>query len=360
LQLLEEGHAAGEDNQALRIELAVAKEESDAAEKEVARMLSELEVSNRQRDALEAAVADKMREVRSALDTAQSAERARDHATSELARANERAAGFKPWRTSLLADNTKGLGKIVRELTTFRRLSSFREFYDIVLNAKGCTRAGRPGVAENLDYWYAPKHGATARVDGASGKWRQQLNPEAPGGLQSPFEACFMTMAMLRLGLHVREAAVLFGISAGSASQIFNTWVPFISRSLEAWTPWPDGASVAANLPDKFKRKLARTTHSKRCRIIVDCTEIRVQVVEDDNLVLRQRFVGQSERALSAGDRVEGERAREHGERLRHPRPHLVQSHTLLEVRSAALVGRVHGDRELVDEAAKDGHLVVG
>lgn len=89
-------------------------------------------------------------------------------------------------------------------------------------------------------------------------------------------------MAMLRLGLRVDDAAVLFGISSGSASSIFNMWVPFISRTLAGFTPWPDGATVAARLPDKFKRKLARTTHSKRCRIIIDCTEFEIQMPNDD------------------------------------------------------------------------------
>jgi hypothetical protein len=91
-------------------------------------------------------------------------------------------------------------------------------------------------------------------------------------------------MTMLRLGLGVADAAVLFGISVGSVSSVFNTWVPFISLSLTAFTPWPDRATVAANLPRKFKEKLARTTHSKRCRIIIDCTEIEIQVPEDDHI----------------------------------------------------------------------------
>ena len=63
--------------------------------------------------------------------------------------------------------------------------------------------------SSTLDYWYAPKHdgsastAAGAGVDVGSGKWRQQLNPLKPAGLASPFEACFLTMVMLRLGLAV-------------------------------------------------------------------------------------------------------------------------------------------------------------
>ena len=183
-----------------------------------------------------------------------------------------------------------GSAKLVRELTTFRSLSAFQTFFDVALDGQGCTRAGRAGQAARLNYWYAPKHNgsasaaASARAPADGGKWPQQLNPLKPGGLDSPFEACFLTMATLRLGLSADDAAVLFGISSGSASIIFNTWVPFISRALRGITPWPDGATVAARLPEKFKTKLARTTHSKRCRIIIDCTEFEIQTPNDDTM----------------------------------------------------------------------------
>ncbi|KAJ1619764.1 hypothetical protein T492DRAFT_1082911 [Pavlovales sp. CCMP2436] len=48
-----------------------------------------------------------------------------------------------------------------------------------------------------------------------------------------------MTMASLRLGIGVKETSSLFGISAGSVSQIRATWIPYISNSLDLWTPWP-------------------------------------------------------------------------------------------------------------------------
>ena len=277
-----EFEAAAERSGDLAAELADTKEQVRALTEKLAEV-------NLEKDRLAAAVEGNDRALRDALASRARADGARETALEQVAAARAAAADFTPWRTRMLA-NTRGLGKLVRELTTFRSLSAFKTFFDVALDGQGCTRAGWAGQAARLDYWYAPKHNgsasaaASARAPADGGKWPQQLNPLKPGGLDSPFEACFLTMATLRLGLRVDDAAVLFGISSGSASSIFNTWVPFISRALTGITPWPDGATVAARLPRKFKEKLARTTHSKRCRIIIDCTEFEIQVPNDDNM----------------------------------------------------------------------------
>ena len=293
---LDDGRAHEQEVKRLEDEFdAVAAHSGDlAAElantKEQVRELTEkLAEVNLEKDLLKAAVEGSDRALRDALASRARADSARETALAQVAAARAAAADFTPWRTRMLAD-TRGLGKLVRELTTFRSLSAFKTFFDAALDGQGCTRAGWAGQAARLDYWYAPKHNgsasaaASARAPADGGKWPQQLNPLKPGGLDSPFEACFLTMATLRLGLSADDAAVLFGISSGSASIIFNTWVPFISRALTGITPWPDGATVAARLPEKFKTKLARTTHSKRCRIIIDCTEFEIQTPNDDTM----------------------------------------------------------------------------
>ena len=293
---LDGGRAAEKEVKRLEGEFEAAAERSGDLAAELAdtkaqvRALTEkLAEVNLEKDRLAAAAVGDARALRDALARCARANDAHEAALKQVAAARAAHADFTPWRTRMLA-NTRGLGKLVRELTTFRSLSAFKTFFDVALDGQGCTRAGWAGQAARLDYWYAPKHNgsasaaASARAPTDGGKWPQQLNPLKPGGLDSPFEACFLTMATLRLGLRVDDAAVLFGISSGSASSIFNTWVPFISRALTGITPWPDGATVAANLPRKFKEKLARTTHSKRCRIIIDCTEFEIQVPNDDNM----------------------------------------------------------------------------
>mmetsp|Transcript_19243 Transcript_19243/g.56714 ORF Transcript_19243/g.56714 Transcript_19243/m.56714 type:complete len:395 (+) Transcript_19243:605-1789(+) len=205
-------------------------------------------------------------------------------ADMEAAAANRRPA---PWRAAELRDGG-ALSGMCRACTGLHNLKILRLFFNIVIDGRGCTVAGR---AHKLDIWYAPKHapkripGEPAAPDSASGnaKCSRQLSGSKPAG-PDPFDAYFMVVTMLRLGLHVDEAAVLFDISKGSVSQIYTTYVPFISRALEAWTPWPAQNMVGASLPKAFKEMLARTSASSRCRIILDATEIEVQIPDDDFL----------------------------------------------------------------------------
>jgi hypothetical protein len=64
--------------------------------------------------------------------------------------------------------------------------------------------------------YYGPKHAPKRRLgegvqhgplDGR--KDPQQLSPAAPSRLPDAFEACFLAMVMLCLGIQVQEAAVL-------------------------------------------------------------------------------------------------------------------------------------------------------
>jgi len=166
-----------------------------------------------------------------------------------------------------------------------------------VCDHQGSDVAGAAGEAYRLDYYYGPKHNPTyvlgsplpeaasipPQPDLLNKKWPQQLKSSKPAGLL-PIEACFMTMASLRLGIGVKETSSLFGISEGSVSQIRATWIPYISNSLDLWTPWPTQDQVRASIPTKFKAKLAATTHSRKCLIILDCTEIFIARPEDDEL----------------------------------------------------------------------------
>jgi hypothetical protein len=204
-----------------------------------------------------------------------------------LRRAASEKAKFATWHTRML-DDPQQLGKVVRELTGFRTARDFRLAFDQVFDRQGCPACPLgPGVTSRLDYYFSPKHNPSSKAT-SSGS-RNGLNPKNPAGLDGPIEACFLTYVMLRCGLLSDVVAVLFGISAGAASQIFATWVPFISMSLQAWSPWPTRERVLATLPNKFREgPLASTTASARCRIIIDCTEIWVQTPSDP--AIRQLF----------------------------------------------------------------------
>jgi len=215
---------------------------------------------------------------------------AKEHVEAELRKAREDASGFTPWRMAQLDSKDKvgkplGLAAIIHQLTGFRSARAFRAFYYHVLERLNCRRAG---ITNHLDYYYGPKHNPSKSPlasDPSTGqRMSGQLSEQTPGGLDSPMEACFLTFCILRLGLGVDVAAALFRISPGSVSQIFNTWVPFISTTLTNYVEWPSREQVRATLPKRFKDRssvLGRTTHASRCRIIIDCTEIEIQEPSD-------------------------------------------------------------------------------
>lgn len=214
-----------------------------------------------------------------------------DVVEGDLARARAQLGRFQPWTTSML-DDPEHLRKVILELTGFRTLALFRTFFATVLDRKGCAWVGKRGcgATSHLDYWYGPTHDPSSKAK-SSGS-RRGLNPLKPAGLDGPIEACFLTYVMLRCGLAADVVAVLFVISAGSASQIFNTWVPFISKSLRRWSPTLTAAEVRSALPKKFvSGPLSRTTHSAKCRMIIDCTEVWMQSPADP--AMRKLFYSQ-------------------------------------------------------------------
>lgn len=138
---------------------------AELAEKEeqVRDLLEKLGEVNLEKDLLKAAVEGKDRALRDALASCARADGARKTILEQVASARAAAADFTPWRTRMLA-NVRGLGKLVRELTTFRSLSAFETFFCVVLDGQGCTRAGWAGITKRLDYWYAPKHTGARRL----------------------------------------------------------------------------------------------------------------------------------------------------------------------------------------------------
>jgi len=195
----------------------------------------------------------------------------------------ESGATFQYWSAAMLADE-HGLGRAVRALTGFPTAKAFRLFYYNVLGRKGSRRRDLQGIQENLDIFYAP------RDRPGQDDWAEPLPPDqvkgAPKtcGLDKPIDQCFLVFCMLRLGLTNRVAAALFGISVGSTSQLLNTWVPFISVSLSHFVPWQTREQVQSTMPRKFRNPasvLGKTTSARRCRIIVDATEIRIETPSD-------------------------------------------------------------------------------
>ena len=81
-----------------------------------------------------------------------------------------------------------------------------------------------------------------------------------------------MVLTRLRLGL-MNEDLAYFGISTGSASNIFTIWINLLSKVLgHCMLTWLPKESVQENLPAIF----GKAGHSKT-RCIIDCTEVFIE-----------------------------------------------------------------------------------
>ena len=80
-----------------------------------------------------------------------------------------------------------------------------------------------------------------------------------------------MVLMRLRLGLLLEDLADRFYISVGTCGTIFNRWVDYLDSSLNFLVKWPTRKNVNDTMPECFKRKYPK------CRVIIDCTEIRTE-----------------------------------------------------------------------------------
>ena len=72
-----------------------------------------------------------------------------------------------------------------------------------------------------------------------------------------------------------------FNISRSTVSSIIITWANFLYVRLGALNIWQDREGIQSSMPDNFKDKYPAT------RVIIDCTEIRIQM--SSSLVLKSK-----------------------------------------------------------------------
>ena len=77
-----------------------------------------------------------------------------------------------------------------------------------------------------------------------------------------------IVLMKLRLGLTNTDIAFRFKVSNSTISCILRTWLPSMAKVLKPLIKWPSKTAVLKNMPKSFKK------HFKRCRCILDCTEI--------------------------------------------------------------------------------------
>ena len=98
------------------------------------------------------------------------------------------------------------------------------------------------------------------------------LSPEVKiGRCLSAREEFFLTLTKLRLNLMFVDLAQRFGISVGTASNIFNKWLEVMFVRMAFLIVWPEKDVVQKNMPPAFKQLYPD------CRVIIDCSEIFIR-----------------------------------------------------------------------------------
>ena len=85
------------------------------------------------------------------------------------------------------------------------------------------------------------------------------------------YDQLFLFMIRLRLGLLETDLGVRFNISTSTVSRIILTWANFLYTMLGQVPIWPTTAQIKNSMPECFKTIYPKT------RVILDCTEIKVQ-----------------------------------------------------------------------------------
>lgn len=71
----------------------------------------------------------------------------------------------------------------------------------------------------------------------------------------------------LKIGFSNKYLAYKFNVSNSTISNICRTWIPTMATILKPLIKWPSKGAVLKSLPKSFR-------NFKRCRCIIDCTEI--------------------------------------------------------------------------------------
>lgn len=113
-------------------------------------------------------------------------------------------------------------------------------------------------------------------------KWSQmqRLRNQSTQVLHEPFYECslplidqfFMFLKKIRLGTFDVELSHEFNVSSSTVSRTIITWTNYLYFLLGSQSIWPDKKQVLHDMPAVFRDGTYRSV-----RVIIDCTEIRVQ-----------------------------------------------------------------------------------
>ena len=140
--------------------------------------------------------------------------------------------------------------KDVRAYTGFPSLALLMGIFNILVTK-----------CSSLKYWSGPSS--------AKEKVYQNNQRRKPGPARklSYFHEFILALVRLRLGMFEFCIADIFGVSKSRVSQIFITWMTFMSSVFGKLIKWPSKTQVRKYMPMSFRKNYPNT------RAIIDCTE---------------------------------------------------------------------------------------
>jgi len=117
--------------------------------------------------------------------------------------------------------------------------------------------------AQRMRYWLGPKRASRGQIR-AFNRTPKKPGPQRKLSCRDEF---VLTLMKLRLGLNNEFLATIYGITAGTCSSIFQTWIHFLSRELKCLIFWPSKEQIRCYMPKSMKQKYPNL----RCTI--DCSE---------------------------------------------------------------------------------------
>jgi hypothetical protein len=121
---------------------------------------------------------------------------------------------------------------------------------------------------KRMRYWEGSKKVVSTKVPRLFKKSPKKIGPEKKLGT---LDELVLTLMKLRLDINIEFLADLFGVSKGTCSKIFNTWIKFLSQELRPLIFWPDKEIIRKLLPISILKQYPKL----RCTI--DCTEIFIE-----------------------------------------------------------------------------------
>ncbi|KXJ25564.1 Transposon Tf2-6 polyprotein [Exaiptasia diaphana] len=193
--------------------------------------------------------------------------------TAEVTSLKEKITAYenKETESKFTYERFKNSSQDIRFYTSFSSSHVFDSCFDFL----------NPGLnSENINYWKSSTQQANEQIselDIDEDDSDEEVSPVlnyCKQGRKRTLDAkteFFMFLCRVRQGFRERHLAHLFHVSLSTVCRIVITWSNYVYLRLGSLNIWPDRATIDSKMPDTFKKKYPN------CRVIIDCTELKVQ-----------------------------------------------------------------------------------